>query len=158
MTDLDTRFDAVWDDESLSDDERIVAIDALAALCGDAARAAFERAGARDSAGREGEAEPLYRRALELGLAEELRVQAVIQLASTLRNLGRVAESLDLLRAERRRGGELSDAVAAFYALSLASAGDPLSATSVALQALAPHLPRYRRSVTAYAQELRPPR
>ncbi|WP_193596273.1 tetratricopeptide repeat protein [Microbacterium sp. YJN-G] len=158
MTDPGDRFEAVWSDASLSDHERIARIDELAAACDDEARAVFERAGARDSAGLETEAEPLYRRALELGLPEQLRAQAVIQLASTLRNLGRVAESLDLLRAERERGGALDDAVAAFQALSLASAGDPLAATSIALQALAPHLPRYTRAVSAYARELHPPR
>lgn len=158
MTDLDARFDAVWNDDTLSETARIVQIDAIADECEDAARAAFERAGARDSAGLEVEAEALYRQALAQGLPEHLRVRAVVQLASTLRNLGHVAESLELLRAEHGSGGELADAVSAFYALSLASAGDPLSATSVALQALAPHLPRYRRSVTGYAQELRPPR
>lgn len=158
MTDWNDRFDAVWDDASLSDGERVARIDAIAATCDDEARAAFERAGARDSAGLESEAEPLYRRALEAGLPDDLRAQAVIQLASTLRNLGRVAESLDLLRREREQGGELGDAASAFYALSLASAGDPLAATSVALEALAPHLPRYGRAVAAYARELRPPR
>lgn len=158
MTDLDARFDAVWADATLSDAERIARIDEVASTCGSEARSAFERAGARDSAGLEAEAEPLYRRALDLGLPEHLRVQAVIQLASTLRNLGRVAESLELLAAETENAGPLVDAVSAFYALSLASAGDPLSATSVALQALAPHLPRYGRAVTAYAEELRPPR
>ncbi|MFD5215148.1 tetratricopeptide repeat protein [Microbacterium sp. NPDC058345] len=158
MTDVDSRFAAVWDDPSLSDEERLVRIDAVAVDCGDEARSAFERAGARDSAGLEAEAEPLYRRALELGLPDDLRAQAVIQLASTLRNLGRVAESLDLLRAERERGGPLHESASAFYALSLASAGDPLSAASVALDALAPHLPRYGRAVGAYARELRPAR
>ncbi|WP_309128600.1 tetratricopeptide repeat protein [Microbacterium sp.] len=148
------RFGAVWDDASLGDEERISRIDAIAQTCGDAARAAFEQAGARDAAGLEAEAEPLYRRALELGLPDDLRAQATIQLASTLRNLGRVVESLELLRIERERGGPLRDAASAFYALSLASAGDPIAATAVALEALAPHLPRYGRSVGAYAGEL----
>ncbi|WP_309066284.1 tetratricopeptide repeat protein [Microbacterium sp.] len=158
MDEWQLRVDAVWADGSLSDRDRIARIDELARDCDDEARALFERAGARDSAGLEAEAEPLYRSALELGLPEDLRSQAVIQLASTLRNLGRVAESLDLLRAERERGGPLADAASAFYALSLATAGDPLAATSVALEALAPHLPRYSRSVSGYARELCPPR
>ena len=69
------------------------------------------------------EAEPLYRRALEAGLDDDHRTQAVIQLASTLRNLGRLEESLDLLRAEYDRGPDapLHDATAAFYALALVS-------------------------------------
>jgi tetratricopeptide (TPR) repeat protein len=153
----DDRVAAVWADDALSDAERIERIDALAGeRDAEDARALFERAGARDSAGLEAEAESLYRRALEAGLDEDHRTQAVIQLASTLRNLGSIEESLDLLRAEYERGpaAPLHDAAAAFYALALASAGDAVAAASVALKALAPHLPRYTRSVGAYADEL----
>ena len=152
------RIDAVWQDDSLSDEERIERIDALAAERGDAdARALFERAGARDSAGIETEAEPLYRQALDAGLDDEHHTRAVIQLASTLRNLGQTAEALGMLRAEYDRGpsAPLHDAAAAFYALALASDGDPVAAASIALKALAPHLPRYNRSVAAYADDLR---
>ena len=65
-------------------------------------------------------------------------------------------ESLALLRTEYERGGDapLHDATAAFYALALASNGDAVTAVSVALKALAPHLPRYTRSVSAYADDL----
>ena len=154
--DWDERIAAVWAAD-VTDDERITLIDALAAERphGDAV-ALFERAGARDSAGLEIEAEPLYRQALAAGLDEDRRTQAVIQLASTLRNLGRVDESLALLRPEYGKGTDaaLHDATAAFYALALVTSGDPVGAASVALQALAPHLPRYTRSVGAYAREL----
>ena len=64
-----------------------------------------------------------YRRALAAGLDESRREQATIQLASTLRNLGRIDESLRMLKEERERGGALSDEAAAFYALALVSAG-----------------------------------
>lgn len=151
------RIAEVWADDALSDEERIVAIDRLAAeRPSDDAMALFERAGARDSAGREHDAEVLYRRALAGALPEEIRIQAVIQLASTIRNLGKVAESVELLRRERESdpGGPLRDAVAAFYALALSSAGREREAVAVALSALAPHLPRYTRSVAAYADEL----
>jgi len=155
--DWDERIAAVWADDALSDLERIEHIDALAGErpAGDA-RALFERAGARDSAGLEAEAEPLYRHALEAGLDEDHRTQAVIQLASTLRNLGRTQEALRMLREEFERGpaAPLHDSTAAFYALTLATAGDAGAAASVALKALAPHLPRYSRSVAAYADEL----
>jgi hypothetical protein len=151
------RVDAIWADDALSDQARIDRIDRLAAErpAGDAI-ALFERAGARDSAGLETAAEPLYRAALERGLDDERRTQAVIQLASTIRNLGRVDESLALLRTEYERDADapLHDATAAFYALALASNGDAATAVSVALKALAPHLPRYSRSVSAYADEL----
>ena len=157
LEDWDERVDAVWADDSLSDAQRIGRIDDLAGerAPGDA-RALFERAGARDSAGLETEAEPLYRRALEAGLDEYNQTRAVIQLASTIRNLGRVEESLRLLRAEYERGPDapLHDGAAAFYALALVSTGDAVAAASIALKTLAPHLPRYTRSVTAYADDL----
>ncbi|WP_285040407.1 tetratricopeptide repeat protein [Plantibacter sp. LMC-P-059a] len=159
----DARVAAVWDEAVLSDEERIVAIDALATERphGDA-RALFESAGARDSAGHEVEAEAFYRAALDAGLDDEHRPQAVIQLASTLRNLGRVAESVELLEEQlaAQPTGPYADATAAFLALALASSGDPHRATAVALRALVPHLPRYHRSVHAYADELEqlPPR
>lgn len=156
----DDRVAAVWEDDALDDLARLRAVDDLAAeRPADDARALFERAGARDSAGLEAEAEPLYRAALEAGLDDDLRTQAVIQLASTLRNLGALDEALELLRAEYERDprSPLHDSAAAFYALALVSAGRARHAASVALTALAPHLPRYTRSVTAYARELTDP-
>ncbi len=159
MTSWDERVDAVWDDAAGDEvgDEIIARIDALAAERGtDDARAEFERAGARDSAGREAEAAELYRRALALGLDEDHRIQAVIQLASTLRNLGEYEEALLLIEDERERsaGGPYAEAVAVVHALILASAGRPARGLSVAILALVPHMPRYHRSMTAYAGEI----
>jgi hypothetical protein len=159
MTDTwQTRIDAVWADDALDDDARITRIDALAAERpeGDAL-ALYERGGARDSAGYEAEAEVLYRQAFAAGLTGTTRRRAVIQLASTLRNLGRVDESLAMLRAEYEapQGDRFDDAVAAFYAFALTSAGEPELAASIALETLAPHLPAYNRSVRGYARALR---
>jgi hypothetical protein len=154
------RVDAVWADDSRTDDERIAAIDELAGELGaQDARALFERAGARDAAGQEAAAEPLYRAALEAGLDETVRPQAVIQLASTLRNLGRATEAIGMLRAEidREPPSPLRAEATAFLALSMASAGDPRGAAATALAALAPHLSRYGRAVAWYARELAPP-
>ena len=68
---------------------------------------------------------------------------------------GQPAESVDLLRAELSAGSdELDDAVAAFLALALTGVGRDREAVSVALTALAPHLPRYQRSLTNYAADL----
>lgn len=157
MDDWQNRVDAVWADQTLSPEDVITRIDELSAeRPTDDAVALFERAGARDSAGVEDEAEVLYRRALAIGLDDERRTQATIQLASTIRNLGKTEEALEMLRAEceREPRGPLHDAAAAFYALALVSSGEPERAASVALQALAPHLPRYTRSVTGYAREI----
>ena len=97
----------------------------------------------------------LYRQALDAGLAGSRRRQAVIQLASSLRVIGDAAGSVALLRAEKAAASdELDGAVSAFLTLSLLDAGAPREAVSVALTALAPHLPMYQRSVTSYASEL----
>ena len=156
MADWDSQFEAVWADESLTDADRIDRIDRLAGVWRDNAIALFHRAGARDSAGLEEEAEPLYRRALLLGLDDDHRVRAVIQLVSTLRNLGRVHEAVWMLGDEyaHHPASPYRDAVAAFYALALATSGETRRATSIALSALAPHLPLYRTSVATYARDL----
>jgi len=138
-----------------SDDDVIAAIAVLAQQRpdGDAA-ALFERASAHDYAGQEALAEPLYRAALTAGLDAERRPRAVIQLASTLRNLGRPQDSIDLLLADRDAEDDLGDARTAFLALALMDAGRPADAVRYALEALAAHLPQYQRAVRYYASEL----
>lgn len=117
--------------------------------------ALFELASANDSTGHEREAAPLYRQALAAGLTGVRRRRAVIQLASTLRNLGQSAESVALLTAEREAGSDvLDDAVAAFLALALSDEGREREALSLALGALSRHLPRYNRSLARYAEAL----
>lgn len=115
----------------------------------------FERAAARDSLGHSDLAVPLYREALAGGLPGERHRRAVVQLSSSLRNLGRAREGVELLTAERARGADhLSDALAATLALCLADSGREREAVSVAVAALAAHLPRYRRSMGNYARLL----
>ncbi|ODU64788.1 MAG: hypothetical protein BGO97_12595 [Micrococcales bacterium 70-64] len=155
------RVSAVWASAAdLADDDLVAAIDALAAEHGpDDAAAVFETASARDYAGREQEAEPLYRRALELGLDEQVRPRAVIQLASTLRNLGRAEESVRMLEQNLHDhpSDEWTGPSAAFLALALVSRGDERQGASVALAALADYLPFYAASVRSYAVELLEP-
>jgi hypothetical protein len=157
MNDYDRRSHALW--ASIDDyDEDVfrAKIDELVAeLPADSAVASFERACAFDSTGHPDRAIPLYRRALDHELQGERRRRAVIQLASSLRNVGEVSESLALLTAERARtSDELDDAVSAFLALALVDSGREREAASVALAALAPHLPRYQRSLGNYARAL----
>jgi hypothetical protein len=144
--------------------------DAFRALIDDLARelpaddpiAAFERACAWDSAGYSDRAVPLYRSALDGGLTGYRRRRAVIQLASSMRNIGDVGAAIDLLEAERgidpatldEQTRTLADAISAVLALCLADAGREREAVSIAVAALAPHLPRYQRSMAAYAREL----
>ena len=65
------------------------------------AEALYERGSALDSTGHPDEAIVLYRAALDAGLGEDRRRQAVIQLASSLRNLGQAPEAVALLTVER---------------------------------------------------------
>jgi tetratricopeptide (TPR) repeat protein len=136
-----------------SDDDVIAAITALAADRSDGA-ALYERASAYDYAGQEALAEPLYRAALDAGLDTDRRPRAVIQLASTLRNLGRPQESAELLLADAEAPDDLGDARTAFLSLALMDAGRPAEALRYALNALAAHLPQYQRAVRAYADDL----
>ena len=156
-TEWEKRLAALWASlDDLDEDDFRARMDALCAeLPDDSAIAAFERGGSFDSTGHPDRAVPLYRRALALGLTGIRRRRAVIQLASSLRNLGELPEALALLQAERQRGSdELDDAVAACLALVLADFGREREALSIALAALAPHLPRYQRSMGNYARAL----
>ena len=139
-----------------SDDENRALIEELAGeLPADSAVAGFERACVFDSTDASHLAVPLYREALERGLGPERRRRAVIQLASSLRNIGEAEESVALLTGElEREPDELDDAVRAFLALALVDVRREREAVSHALTALAPHLPRYRRSLAAYARSL----
>jgi hypothetical protein len=76
-------------------------------------------------------------------------------MSSSLRNMGEAEESVRLLTAERDRATDsLDDAVSAFLALALVDSGREREAVSLALGALAPHLPRYQRSLGNYARDL----
>jgi tetratricopeptide (TPR) repeat protein len=63
----------------------------------DAAHAAFERAAAHDRAGQEAEAIPEYEEALRLGLDDTTRPKALVGLGSSLRNVQRYNEAVEVL-------------------------------------------------------------
>jgi len=137
-------------------DEFVAAVDRLAGeLPAASAVAIFERGCARDSTGRPDLAVPLYRAALNTGLSGLRRRRAVIQMASSLRNLGDPVEAARLLAAEIGAGSdELDGAVCAFLALALADLGREREALSCSLVALSNYLPRYNRSLARYAVDL----
>ncbi|MFI6032772.1 tetratricopeptide repeat protein [Streptomyces sp. NPDC051315] len=115
----------------------------------------FERACAWDSTGHSDRAVPLYREALALGLDGYRGRRARIQLSSSLRNIGRPEEGVELLTPELDAPpDELDDAVRATLALCLSSLGRDREGLALVLEALAGHLPRYRRSMTNYARAL----
>lgn len=142
--------------DSRSEDEFRVLIEKLASeLAPGSGVADFERACSFDSTGHSDRAVPLYRQALAAGLTGERRRRAVIQLASSLRNLGRPSESIALLTTEMEAGSDhLDDAVRAVLALALTDVGREREAVSLAITALARHLPRYQRSMANYARLL----
>lgn len=159
-------MDATWDDSidrfwaDFDHDRPEDMRDAMRALAaqrpaGDAA-ALFEMASAYDSTGQTFEAIELYRTALDAGLDPLRAPQAMLQLASSLRAEGRYVECLDVLdSADSLDSAEvIGDADAVVRALALHSLGRHDEALSVALIALARTLPRYNRSMTAYAEAL----
>jgi Flp pilus assembly protein TadD len=136
LSDLWASIDDHSEQEFLSKMELLVA-----ELPADSAVGAFERAGSLDSTGHSDLAVPLYRQALELGLQGQRRRRAVIQMASSLRNLGQASESVALLTAERElESDDLDDAVSATLALALVDTGREREAVSIALIALSRHI------------------
>lgn len=151
----DERVAAFW--ETADDDQPEAAIAAMATLVSERGDgdpdALYEWASVHDFLGREAEAVPLYRAALHAGLAGDRRPQAVIQLASSLRNVGEPEAAIALL-SEHPRESVTGSAADAFRALALRDAGHADEALRVALKALAPTLPLYRRSIEGYADDL----
>lgn len=155
--DWEQRVAQLWASiDDYGEDEFLAAMEQLAAeLPADSAVAAYERASALDSTGHSDLAVPLYRQALERGELGARRRQAIIQMASSLRNMGKAAESVALLTAERERESDgLNDAVTGFLALALVDTGREREAVALALTALSGHMTRYRRSLTNYAKLL----
>jgi thioredoxin-like negative regulator of GroEL len=145
--------------DDYSEEEFLTRMEQLVAeLPADSAVGLFERASSLDSTGHSDLAVPLYRRALQLGLPGQRRRRAVIQMASSLRNIGQAAESVALLTAERElESDDLDDAVSATLALALVDTGREREAVSVALTALSRHMTRYRRSMANYAKQIADP-
>ncbi|KUL24703.1 tetratricopeptide repeat protein [Actinoplanes awajinensis] len=153
----DTRLAAAWasiDEREPADFRQAIAALAAELPAGDP-DGTFERAASLDSTGRSDLAVPLYQEALAAGLTGERRRRAVIQMASSLRNLGRSPESVTLLTAELQTGSDhLDDAVTTVLALALTDVGREREAVAIAVGALARHLPRYQRSMANYARLL----
>ncbi|MBD5654641.1 MAG: tetratricopeptide repeat protein [Candidatus Eremiobacteraeota bacterium] len=155
--DWEKRLAAAWATLDDSDEERFVAAidDLVAELPHESGIGAFERACAFDSTGHSDLAVPLYKSALDIGLTGTRRRRAVIQMASSMRNLGKAQEAVALLSCElEAEPDELTGAVRAVLSLCLVSVGREREAVAVALTALSEYLPRYNRSLANYAREL----
>ncbi|QTX03624.1 tetratricopeptide repeat protein [Agromyces archimandritae] len=151
------RVDAVWAADPPAAELR----ERIAALAGELLEghpvALFELGGSYDSTGDPETAVRHYRAAIAGGLDPDRRRQCVIQLASSLRNLGDAPRAVELLAAELHRADAPYDAqLRAFLALALADEGRVREAVGVAVGAVGSLAERYRRSLTSYGAELAP--
>lgn len=121
-------------------------------------RVLYEVGGAYDTAGEEATALGFYERAMNEGLDGDARRRCYLQYGSTLRNLGRLEESVTLF-AEARREFPDSVALGAFETLSLHAAGRVNTALGSLLALLADHvhsddLDRYKPALRGNAEYL----
>ncbi|WIB34136.1 tetratricopeptide repeat protein [Curtobacterium sp. MCSS17_005] len=154
--DWESRVAALWDDETIDDQQRIERMRDLAAEAPHPALGAFELGGAFDSGGHEADADVQYAAATAAGLDAvdpDRAARMVVQHASTLRNLGRIDAAITMLR-DAPEHPATGAAPKVFLALALHSAGRSAEALRVAIEAVEPTLPRYHRSVRAYAAAL----
>ena len=112
----------------------------------------YARGGEHDTAGREEQAIPLYEQALAAGLAGELRARCLLQLGSSLRNVGRVDEAVKLLQ-DARQEFPVFRPLRAFFALALHSAGRDREALRELIETIADE-GDYARALRDYAAEL----
>jgi hypothetical protein len=120
-----------------------------------AALESFSLASELDGQGREAEAIPHYRAALQMGLSGDNRQRALLGLGSSLRNVGNFTESVDVLRAATEEFPE-SSPLRAFLALSLCSVGRGNEAAAVLLQLVIEQVPLdgYEGPLAAYQSEI----
>ena len=138
---------------------RVVEAQALADTGPDDPRLIFELASAHDSAGDDQQAIALYDKALGAGLREPHRHRALLQQASSYRNIGDLSAArqiLDVLSEQR----PVSAAVAAFRALTMLDQGEQRAAVADLINVLLSHSgdaddEAYRASLHRYAEELR---
>ena len=156
MSEWEDQVATLWADDTIDDEARLDRMRTLRTSAPRPALGAFELGGAFDSAGHEAEADVQYAAATAAGLADVDSVRAaqlVVQHASTLRNLDRVDEAITMLR-DAPHHPATGAAPRVFLALALHSAGRHDEALRVAIEAVEPMLPRYNRSVRAYAAAL----
>jgi hypothetical protein len=153
----EARVAALWERlDAMGREEFVQAMKDLAAECDpEDPVALFEVGGAHDSTGFTETAVGYYERAVAAGLSGVRRRRVSIQMASSLRETGHPERALEMIAEEKARGSDEYDgALAMCEALTLAKLGRDREGLSVALIALAPHLPRYQRSTVNYARGL----
>ncbi|MGU3433080.1 tetratricopeptide repeat protein [Actinomycetes bacterium M1A6_2h] len=119
----------------------------------------YELAGSYDTAGDEATAETYYLQAFDAGLSGDRRRRALLQYGSTLRNLGRIDESLSVLARATAEFPE-SDSLRVFHALSLHASGRYDDALAETLLLIADRLDsdevrRYEAAIRGNAEYLK---
>ncbi len=122
------------------------------------ARVLYELGGAYDTAGDEAQALPLYEQAMAEGLRGDLLRRCYLQYGSTLRNLGRIDDSLSTFARARTQFPD-SVSLCVFEALTLHAAGRGNTALGSLLELLADHvhveeLERYKPAMRGNAEFL----
>ena len=113
----------------------------------------FEWASVHDFLGLETEAIPIYQQALDSGLGGLTREKALIQLASSLRNVGKPDEAAEIIESTTF-SAETAAAAKAFLALARLDSGHASEALSLALLEFYPAGGLYERSIKVYATDL----
>jgi uncharacterized protein (DUF952 family)/Tfp pilus assembly protein PilF len=137
--------------------QAIAYLQQLTAHYPDNALVQFEMGGAYDFAGYEAEAIPHYEQAIALGLPEAVLPRVAVQLGSSLRNIGKYAEAVSVLRDASQKFPE-HRSLRVFLALALHSAGNSQAALVELLDMVinTPDvLEAYQRSLRYYTDELR---
>jgi tetratricopeptide (TPR) repeat protein len=121
-------------------------------------RVLYELGGAYDTAGEEAAALGLYEKAMASGLDGDMRRRCYLQCGSTLRNLGRLDESIAAF-ARARAEFPKSVSLGAFESLTLHAAGKHNAALANLLSLLADHvesdeLNRYKPAMRGNAEYL----
>ncbi|AND15358.1 tetratricopeptide repeat protein [Rathayibacter tritici] len=156
---LDARLDSIF--AARNREDMRPTIDALLPLYDEHPenpRVVYELGGAYDTAGEEATALGFYERAMELGLSGDIRRRCYLQYGSTLRNLGRIEDSLALF-ARARDEFPGSVALGVFESLTLHAAGQVNTALASLLTLLADHvdtaeLDRYKPAMRGNAEYL----
>lgn len=156
---LDERLDQIFAARDRADMQPTIdALTPIAAAHPHHPRVLYETGGAYDTAGQEAEAAGWYQRALDSGLAGDTLRRCYLQYGSTLRNLGRIEESLALFARGREQFPE-SPSLPVFEALTLRAAGQGNAAIASLLRLIATHLPdaeldRYRPAIVGNADHV----
>jgi tetratricopeptide (TPR) repeat protein len=117
------------------------------------AREELDRAFGHDRDGREAEAIPHYERAIAAGLPDELLAKAMLGLGSSLRNVGRIDESVRVLEDAVGRFPD-HQGLAVFLGFSLWTAGRREEAFSLLAERLGDGS-GYERAIQGFAAEIR---